>query len=131
MKNMLLSLLSFVLTLAASGSASASAPTIERFLNEATFVTNVCGFPVRVDSSGYTVAIRWVDASGRLRGIDAAPQARWVLTNLATGETINVNIAGPDHFTVNSDGSFRFVGTGTWGWGRHPETGEPGLFLTE
>jgi hypothetical protein len=124
-------LLSLVLLLAAASKAFASAPTIEREPIEGTFVTNVCGFPVRVDTKGYVVHISWVDASGNVRGIDPAPQAKWVLTNLQTGESITVNISGPDQFTFNSDGSFHFVGTGTWGWVRHPDTGVPGLFLTE
>jgi hypothetical protein len=60
----------------------------------------------------------------------AYPQLKATSTNLATGEGIRVNIAGPAHIIEGADGGFTLVGTGNWGWGSHPDTGEPGLFLT-
>ena len=57
------------------------------------------------------------------------------MTNLVTGKTIVVNIAGPGHLTFGADGSFTRVGTGPWTWLVNPDilpgTIEPGLFLTQ
>lgn len=46
-------------------------------------------------------------------------------------ESITINIAGPGMFTQNPDGSFVWSGHGTWSWWTHPDTGEPGWFLTK
>jgi hypothetical protein len=50
--------------------------------------------------------------------------------NPATGESLTVNISGPAHITEGSDGTFTLVGTGSWFWFEHPDTGAPGLFQT-
>jgi hypothetical protein len=132
MKKMLLvSLLSVTPLLAAASSAVASQPTLERVNISGTFVNESCGFPVRIETTGYAVRITWIDADGNTRGIEAAPQARQTLTNLDTGQSIKINIAGPDQFTFNADGTFTFAGTGTWSWVVNVDTDEPGLFLTE
>lgn len=125
------SLLAVALPLVATGNASASQPTLERVPIDGTFVDESCGFAVRIETTGFIVRITWVDQEGNGRRIEAAPQAKQTLTNLETSETIDLNIAGPSQFTFNQDGSFRFVGTGTWSWTNNIDTGEPGLFLTE
>jgi hypothetical protein len=76
------------------------------------------------------ITIQWVDANGTTRTIQAFPQAKNTLTNLDTGTSITVNVSGPAMITEGADGSFTLVGTGLWGWGNNPETGEPGQFLT-
>ena len=75
------------------------------------------------------MAIEWVGEDGSSHRIEAYPQVKATLTNLATAESITLNIAGPGQFFDNPDGSFTLVGTGNWLWGNHPKTGEPGLFL--
>jgi len=130
-KSIRVSLLAATLPMAASTSALANPPTIERVPIDGQFVDESCGFAVTIEAKGFLVHITWVDPDGTQRGIDAAPQAKWVLTNHDTDKTITVNIAGPDKFTVNPDGSFKFAGTGTWGWTANLDTGAPGLFLTE
>jgi hypothetical protein len=50
---------------------------------------------------------------------------------LDTGKTLTTSLAGPAHFTAESDGSFTLVGTGIWSWEFNPETGEPGPVLTK
>ena len=108
------SLLAVALPLIAASNATAGQPTLERVPIDGEFVSDVCGFPVKIETTGFIVRIRWVDPQGNVRGIDAAPEAKQTLTNLETSESIRLNIAGPAQFTFNADGSFRFVGTGTW-----------------
>jgi hypothetical protein len=125
------SLLAVALPLIAASNATAGQPTLERVPIDGESVSDVCGFPVKIETTGFIVQIRWVDPQGNVRGIDAAPEAKQTLTNLETSESIRLNIAGPSQFTFNADGSFRFVGTGTWSWTNNPDTLEQGLFLTE
>jgi hypothetical protein len=114
----------------AAPSALAAKPTIQRVPINDTFVDTSCGFPVEVHATGFMITIQWVDADGTTHTIGAFPQAKNTLTNLDTGTTITVNVSGPAKITEGADGSFTLVGTGLWGWGNNPETGEPGQFLT-
>jgi hypothetical protein len=123
---LLLTLLALVM---AAPSAQAAPPTHERMPADFDGVDETCGFPVEIHQTGFVIAIEWVDEDGSLRRIEAYPQLKATFTNPATGESITVNIAGPAHITESPDGSFTLVGTGNWGWGNHPQTGEPGIFL--
>lgn len=116
--------------LVAAPSAQAGKPTHERLPNNATFVDDSCGFPVRFEQTGSLVRITWTAADGSVRVKEAYPQLKATLTNLATGRSITVNIAGPAHISEGADGSFSLIGTGSWFWPFHPDTGAPGLFLT-
>jgi hypothetical protein len=122
----------FVATLAAlvatALSAQAAPPTHERVPVDETFIDESCGFRVQTHVTGFVVTIEWVDEQGATRRFEAFPQGRATHTNLSTGESITVNTAGPAHTTEHPDGSLTVVGTGTWGFGNHPETGEPGIF---
>lgn len=114
---------------AAAPSALAAPPTLEREFVDVTFTDEEsCGFPVEIHQRGFVIGITWVDEDGSVRRIEAFPQGRATLTNPDTGESITVNAAGPAHITDNPDGSFTLVGTGTWGWPNHPETGALGIF---
>ena len=94
-------------------SALSARPTIQRFPIDATFFDDVdCGFPVQIDIVGTDLEI----TSGN-RVFDAFPQSTATLTNLDTGTSITVSIAGPSQTILNADGSFTIVGTG------------PGLFF--
>jgi hypothetical protein len=123
---LLLTLLALVM---AAPNAQAAPPTHERMPADFDGVDETCGFPVEIHQTGFVIAIEWVDEDGSLRRIEAYPQLKATFTNPATGESITVNIAGPAHITESPDGSFTLVGTGNWGWGNHPQTGEPGIFL--
>ena len=129
--NKTIGVLAVSFTFAAGGNVFANQPTLERFPINGQFVDGSCGFAVSVETTGFIVRITWVDENGSVRRIEAAPQAKWILTRVGTTDTLTVNIAGPSQFTFNLDGSFRFVGTGTWGWISNPDTQAPGLFLTE
>lgn len=111
-------------------SALATKPTIQEFPIDLLFLDESCGFPIEVQITGFIIHIEWIDAGGSLRVFEAGPQIKMTLTNLDTGETLTSNIAGPAHITEGSDGSFTFVGTGTWSWNANPETGEPGIFVS-
>jgi hypothetical protein len=111
-------------------SALAAKPTHERIRFDNTYVDESCGFPVEVHETGSILAIEWVGPDGTTRRFEAAPQAKNTLTNLNTAESITVNVSGPAHITEGADGSFTLVGTGLWGWGHNPDTGDEGLFLT-
>ena len=131
MKRLATALLLTLLALVATApSALAAKPTHERTPVDDVFVDPSCSFPVEIHTTGFVLAIEWVDEDGSLRRFEAYPQLRSTYTNLATGKSIKVNIAGPAHITESPDGSFTLVGTGNWGWDSHPDTGEPGLFLT-
>jgi hypothetical protein len=126
-----MSLLTATVALAAASNAVANQPTLEWFALDDTVVTESCGFPVSVATSGNILRITWVDASGNTRQFEAAPQAKQTFTNLLTSESITINIAGPGHLTLNADGTFQFTATGPWSWFSNPDTDEPGLFLTQ
>ena len=98
-------------------SALAAAPTIQRFPINGTFFDNECGFPVQIDIVGTDLAI----ISGNTE-FDAFPNSRATLTNLVTGKTLTVSIAGPGLTTFGADGSVTFSGNGPtlfWNSPRH------------
>lgn len=131
MKNALaVSLLVVTSSIVAVSTTIASPPTVTRTAIDTQFVDQSCGFAVTVHATGYIIDITWVLPNGSTRNIELGPQLRWILTNLETGKTITVNVAGPGQFTFNPDGSLTLVGTGTWGWIFNPDTLEPGLFRT-
>jgi hypothetical protein len=89
-------------------SALSTAPTIQRFPIDATFLDEVdCAFPVQIDVVGTDLQITSGD-----RVFDAFPNSRATVTNLGTGTSITVSIAGPGHTTFGADGSVTLVGTG-------------------
>jgi hypothetical protein len=132
MKRLAAALLLTLLALVATApSALAAKPTHERTPVDDVFVDeDSCDFAVEIHTTGFILAIEWVDEDGSLRRFEAYPQLRATYTNLVTGESIKVNISGPAHITESPDGSLTLVGTGDWSWDVHPDTGEPGLFLT-
>jgi hypothetical protein len=109
-------------------SALADQPFRDRVPVDDLFTTESCGFPVEVHITGFAVIMEWPGEDGSFRFFAAGPQIKATLTNLDTGETITINIAGPSFVEENPDGSFTFTGTGTWLRLAHPETHEPGLF---
>jgi hypothetical protein len=121
-------LLTLAASVVATSSAQAAPPTHERVPVDETFIDESCGFRVQTHVTGSVLTIEWVNEDGTTRRFEAFPQGRATHTNLSTGESITVNAAGPAHTTENPDGSFTVVGTGTWGFGNHPQTGEPGIF---
>ena len=95
-------------SLALVPSALSDPPTVQRFPIDATFFDDVdCAFPVQIDIVGTDLEITSGD-----RVFDAFPDSRATLTNLDTGESITVSIAGPGHTTFGADGSVTLVGTG-------------------
>jgi hypothetical protein len=121
-------LLALPMLVLAAPSALAAEPTRQRESIEGTFVDTSCGFPVQVEGNGFVDTIQWIDANGNTRTIATFPQAKVTFTNLDTGTTIQVNVAGPAQLDERTDGSFTVVAIGTF-WGQNnPDTGEPGLF---
>ena len=91
-------------------SALSDPPTIQTFPIDATsFDTTDCAFPVQIDIVGTDLEI--TSASGD-RIFDAFPQSTATLTNLDTGASVTVSIAGPGHTILGADGSFTLIGTG-------------------
>lgn len=88
-------------------SALSDPPTIQRTSIDATLFDSECGFPVQVDITGTDLAIISGDTE-----FDAFPDSRATLTNLVTGRTLTVSIAGPGQTTVGADGSVTFSGNG-------------------
>jgi hypothetical protein len=123
-------LLALPMLVLAAPSALAAKPTHQREPIDDTLVDTSCGFPVQINTTGLLDTIQWVDSDGTTRTIETFPQNRTTFINLDTGTPISVNTAGPGQFTERADGSFTFVGTGTYFWLTHPQTDEPGLFLT-
>ena len=112
MKRLAVALLATVLVLLAPSPAFAAKPTHTRIPFDQYFVDRSCGFSVGVRFVGITVDIQWTNANGDVRDFQAYPQAKQVLTNLATGKTITTNLAGPQHLTARADGSLTIIGTG-------------------
>jgi hypothetical protein len=109
-------ILALAVTVAASLGASAAAggrPTIVRTPVEDTFVDSIdCAFPVEVYIKGTDTTITSV-VQGDVREFHSFGGGHATLTNLDTGKSITINIAGPVRFTFGKDGSFTAVGTGT------------------
>ena len=113
--------------------AGAAKPTIQRISLDYHAVNTSCGFPVQLDAVGTIVDISYTDGLGTIHDFEAAPQAKETMTNVATGKSIVVNIAGPADFTFGADGSFKEVGGGnsTWGYGDPRTLGATrGIFLS-
>jgi hypothetical protein len=130
MKRLVLVLLMIVPFSISSRLAYADKPTIERFPIHDEFVDDSCGFDVNIVVDGVDVLISYVDGEGVYHEFDAYPTFKATFTNLGTGESLTVSIAGPQKLTVYPDGSLTLVGTGVWAWGSNPETGDPGWFET-
>jgi hypothetical protein len=90
-------LLTLLALVAAAPSALAAKPTHERTPVDDVFIDTSCGFPVEIHTTGFVLAIEWVDEDGSLRRFEAYPQLKATHTNLATGRSIKVNISGPAH----------------------------------
>ena len=111
--------------------ALAAKPATFRYPFDVTFRDHTCGFAVRVHVSGMVVEIQRTDAQGNVVDFQSYPTETQTATNLETGTTVTNSLSGPQHGTIHPDGSSTIVGTGTWGWGFDPLTGDPGIFLTE
>ena len=114
--------------------ASAAPPTREVIpVQSDSIYTNLCAFPLRVQDQGTFIVQTFTDATGFVvRTTTTIPHYRAVLTNQATGNSMEVGAPGPEFVTFHSDGSRTRVGTGPWLWGAvHPTNGEPGLFLIQ
>ena len=107
--------------LSVAQAAFAVHPTIQHIPFNGTITDSRCGFAVTAQQSGIIVDISYTDSQGLFHDFQAAPQAKSVMTNVATGKTITVNFSGPGQFTYNQDGSFQIVGTGNWLWGHDPD----------
>jgi hypothetical protein len=89
-------------------SALSDPPTIQRTPIDVTLLDDVdCGFPVQIHLVGTDLTISAGD-----RVFDAFPQSTATLTNLDTGRSITVSLAGTGHTTFGADGSVTLVGTG-------------------
>ena len=108
MKRLLVISLFALASLVLVPSALSDPPTIQRTPFDATFFDDVdCGFPVQVHIVGTDLEIISGD-----RIFDAFPQSTATLTNLDTGTSITVSLAGPGRTNIGADGSVTFVGTG-------------------
>jgi hypothetical protein len=74
---------------ATSVRAVGNGPTIFKEVVDDTFVTNFCGFPMQVRSTGTAIVHLFLDENGDVqRAIITAPQTRMTFTNLDTGKTV-------------------------------------------
>jgi hypothetical protein len=108
-------LLTLLALVAAAPSALAAKPTHERVAVDDVVVDELCGFPVKVHTTGVVLAIEWVDEDGSLRRFEAYPQFRSTYTNLDTGKSIKVNIAGPAHITEGRTAASPWLARATGG----------------
>jgi hypothetical protein len=86
--------------------------------------------PVLIHHTGTIIRTTHTNKDGSLRIHESYPGFQWFMTNESSGTSIVVGIPGPGTTVVNVDGSATLTGTGPWSWFGHPETGEPGIFLT-
>ena len=131
MRRRVLILSAVSLALAIAPAATAGKPTREVFPALPDAVLDQCGFPVLDHEEGFGIVLSFTDEEGNLvRQISLAPGLRETLTNLDTGKTVVVNIAGPGHLDLNPDGSRSFTGTGPFLFYFDPFTLGPGLFYS-
>jgi hypothetical protein len=106
------------------GVARADKPDVTREPLSYAFVTEVCGFDVRIESEGTSIVLDFGN-----RQITVLPGTKATLTNLESGTVIELHsLAGPEFHRTGEDGS-TVVSTGPWIWGPvHPVTGEPGIW---
>jgi len=119
-------LVTLVFTLGSAGLASAAKPI--RFSEEVslTFTADCGSFDLLVELEGKEIVMLFLDAEGDLtRVFIAAPAVTASLTNLATGASIRLSLAGPAHVEVTpTEDSVKLVGP--WLLDFDPETGEQG-----
>jgi hypothetical protein len=86
---------------------------------------DACVFPVRVQWDGQVITLDFGDRLFfSVVGLSAT------LTNLETGTSLRVSIAGPEFVQFNEDGTVTVRGPGPWLFlPFHPETQEAGLWL--
>jgi hypothetical protein len=131
MKRILLVIFVVVACMAATGTAAADKPEREVIPVDDSFETDVCGFPVSANITGTIIRTTRILKDGGIRIHESYPTFRTRLTNVDTGETIKVGIPGPAIIEIAPDGSSTLTGSGPWAWfDAHPETGEPGIFIT-
>ena len=118
--------------LAVAPAATGVKPTRDVFSGFEDYVSDECGFPVRIESTGLVIVTTFTDSEGNLvKQSVVLPGGKQVLTNRDTGESITIVITGPAIFHTNPDGSGFFRAVGPWNWTLgHPVTGEPGMFRT-
>jgi hypothetical protein len=111
-----------LLTVLAAGAASAEQPIREPLVIEDEEFNNLCQFPVLLEITANKEYVKFF-SDGRLF-VNGKLFAR--ITNLDSGESIDVNISGPAHLTLDSE---RTSGRGIFLL--FPEdVGGPGLVLT-
>ncbi len=121
MKRLAFALTALVLvSLTFAGEASAQKP--ERDVSPADdefTLEGLCDFDVLVQVEGTIIHTVF-----KKREVEVYPNYKATLTNLETGESIDIVIPGPWFIGPTME-----IGTGPWLWGENPATGEPGLFL--
>jgi len=103
-----------VLLLLVAPSASAEAPFQEWVSDPFTTVlpgSDFCGFDVQADVEQHFKIITFSGNRGTLWTALTVGKIKVVLTNLESGETLNVNIPGPGF--IDADGN-TITGTGPW-----------------
>ena len=80
-------------------------------------ISGVCDFDVAVDIlANKEVATTFTDQEGNLTQQLVTGVFKFRLTNLSTGESLDLNISGPGRTVFAPDGSFTIFGEGRWLW---------------
>jgi hypothetical protein len=112
MKRLVVVSLTALASLVLAPSALSDRPVIQRTPVDLTVLDDVdCGFPVEVHVTGTDIGVIST-VQGEVREFHAFAGGSATLTNLDTGTTITMNIAGPARITYGADGSATVVGTG-------------------
>jgi hypothetical protein len=125
-----LALAALVALAALPGAAGADQPTRTTEAVDVDFTIQSCDFPVLVHVEGHVTTIVFdADAAGTVRLFAGGPFVL-TLTNPATGESLRVNISGPEVVRIAADGSATVDGVGPWVfYAASPLSGEPGIWL--
>jgi hypothetical protein len=94
--------------------ASADPPIIDRFESSDDFVSNACGYPIRVQIDGTANDILFLGETGALERLIGTGSFQAILTNLETGKTETLNISGPLFAEFDSDGGRTVTTRGPW-----------------
>ena len=108
--------------------AAADQPIREPLSPSAFTISGACSFDVGLeDLVNREIVTTFFDKDGNATMQIVTGTLKSRLTNLSTGESLDVNISGPGRTVINPDGSATLTGTGRWLWILLPDFTPPGV----
>lgn len=127
MRRVLISLVTLATFILVSASpAAAVPPRHEPLPPQDDFIISDCGFDLLLhELMNNGILTTFFDQEGNVVRVHISGAAKIRLTNVQTGESLDLNVSGPGTATPQPDGSVDFVGQGAWlRWGYSNRPGE-------